>query len=534
MDLLLAKSKIKMWLSYPIVWVMIGGFLVRLYSAGMRTIINPDGAQYIFQASAILNQHWSDLFSCRLNFVSPLPFFIAAAFGLFKDWIIAGQAVNVLFGTATLVPLYYLLKRFADRTVCTLTLLIYALMPVLVEGSGNILRDPMFWFFSTMGMLMFIRQFDDRAANARFRLDLLLSCLCFSLATWARIEGVLFLVVSPVYLLISSNPKKIERLLFFIAPFALCGLLAAVTAYVSGNDFMTTTRLQKVFNEATQFAANFETLNSQIKEAYAQERSLYGRFLSRAREILILIPLVTIFHNILEGIFYPFAVIFLVGFMGLRQRYRQDHRIGYFLWLTLAGFFLLYVHIIQTWIFAYRFLALLIFPGCIIMASGVEITMNKLMQMRQWPSAKAACVVALFLIFFGLPKSLKPEERDKIVYRQAAQIIAQHRPLGQIEKVYTTHPRRTFEWVLLYSHRNEPALRCSKSRIIDIAYDYKAFRQELVNVNARYFLYEKRNWPSDRFDLTTSHYQNDLRIVGQWEHPDSDTMILFERIAPQN
>ena len=141
------KNRIKAYLSTPIAWLLIGGFALRVYSAVMRCIINPDGAQYIFQASAIFNQQWSELLACKLSFVSPLPFFIAAAFGVFRDWIAAGQAVSVAFGTATLIPLYHLLKRFFNQTACNLTILIYALMPVFVEGGGNILRGPIFWFF---------------------------------------------------------------------------------------------------------------------------------------------------------------------------------------------------------------------------------------------------------------------------------------------------------------------------------------------------------------------------------------------------
>lgn len=517
----------------PIGWVFIGALALRIYSATMRCVINPDGAQYLFQASAIFNHQWSDLLACKLNYVAPLPFFIAAAFGLFKDWVVAGQVVNVIFGTATLIPLYYLLRRFADQTVCTLTLLIYALMPVFVEGSGNILRGPIFWFCCTLGMLMFIRQFDEDATSKRFRMDLILSCLCFSLATWARIEGIMFLLVSPAYLIFCSTPKKFERLVCFMAPVALCGMLATLTALATNHDLMAAMRLQKVVMEATQFTDNFETLGSQLKTVYDQDRSLYGKFLHRAHEVLIFIPLISIFHNILEGIFYPFAAIFLVGFAGLRRRYQEHRRIGYLLWLTLAGFGLLYIHMIQTWIISYRFLAVLIFPGCIIMASGIDTLIGKLAHLRQWPAARAACAAAIILILLGLPKSLKPEERDKTIYRQAAQIIAQHRTAGEIESIYAAQPRRAFEWVLLYAHRNERKLGCSKANIIDIPNSYRDFRRVLDKVNARYFFYERRNWPQNHFDLTADLYQNDLRVRGQWKHPDSGTAILFERVVTE-
>ena len=523
-------NAIQAGLSAPIAWVFIGAFGLRVYSAAMRCIVNPDSAQYIFQASALFNQQWSELLGCKLNYLSPLPFFIAAAFGFFRDWIAAGQAVNVFFGTATLIPLYCLLKRFADRTVCTLTILIYALMPVFVEGSGNILRGPLFWFFSAMGMLMFVRQFDDGAQTRRFRLDLLLSCLFFMAATWARIEGIVFLMVSPIYLLITSIPKKMERFLLFMAPIAFFGGLVIAAAYVSGNDLMTNTRIHKVYHEATQFTANYEMLESRIKAANAEDRGIYGRFLHRVREILILIPIVSIFHNILEGVFYPFALIYFIGLGGLRRRCRENCRIGYFLWLSLAAFILLYIHMIQTWFISYRFLAVLIYPGCIIMANGIERIMHPLVQKRRWTVTKAAAAIAAFLVLFGLPKSLKPEETDKVVYRRAAQLIAEHKHPGQSASVYAAKSRRAFEWVMLYAHRHDPVLKCAKSRIVRIPADYPAFIQKLDDVDARYFFYETRTWPTHRFNLSEALYQNDLRIADQWEHPDSGMLILFEKI----
>jgi 4-amino-4-deoxy-L-arabinose transferase-like glycosyltransferase len=168
MKKIVSFESVKPRLCAPIVWVLAGAFVLRVYSAALRCAVNPDGAQYLFQASAIFNHQWHDLLACKLSYISPLPFLIAVCFGIFRDWIIAGQAVSVFFGTATLVPLYYPLRRFSDVTISTLTVLIYALVPVFVEGSGNILRDPVFWFFSVLGMLMFARQLDEPAQGSRF------------------------------------------------------------------------------------------------------------------------------------------------------------------------------------------------------------------------------------------------------------------------------------------------------------------------------------------------------------------------------
>jgi 4-amino-4-deoxy-L-arabinose transferase-like glycosyltransferase len=530
MKKIVSFESVKPRLCAPIVWVLAGAFVLRVYSAALRCAVNPDGAQYLFQASAIFNHQWHDLLACKLSYISPLPFLIAVCFGIFRDWIIAGQAVSVFFGTATLVPLYYLLRRFSDVTISTLTVLIYALVPVFVEGSGNILRDPVFWFFSVLGMLMFARQLDEPAQGSRFRLDLVLSSLFFLLATWARIEGIVYLVASPLYLLINPIRRKIERFSIFIAPLVCLAILLVVAAFATGSDLKTSTRIQQVYSEATSFVASYANLESQIKAASENDSAPYRYFLQRVREVLILIPFLSIIYNLLEGIFYPFALIFGIGFVGLRRKYRQDRRIGYFLLLSITGFLLLYIHMIQTWMMFYRFLAVLIYPCCIIMANGVGTVAEKLEQIRRWPANRTAAAIAAFLILFGLPKSLKPEEADKVVYLQAAQRIAEQRQTGQFAPLFAAAAQRGFEWVLLYAHRAEAALECSLSHIIEIPADYEGFIGRLDEAGAAYFFYEKRHWPADSFDLIASSYEKDLRLLGQWKHPDSLEFALFERL----
>jgi hypothetical protein len=516
--------------SSPLTWVFAVGLVLRIYSAAMRCIINPDGAQYIYQAGVIFNGNWSDLLTCKLSYVSPFPFLIAVAFGLFRDWITAAQAVDVLFGWATLFPLFFLLRRFTDNTISTCTVLIFALIPVFVEGSANVIRGPMFWFCLSMGMLMFVRQWDESARAGRFRLDILLSSLFFLLATWARIEGVALFAASALYLAISKNDTKLQRILFFLSPLILIILTAVTAMFVSGRNPATVLRLKQVLREPTQFFLHFENLNNQIASELARAHGVYGEFLRRSREILAFIPLISIVYNILEGIFYPFALIFFIGFAGLFKRYRQNRRIGYLLVLSLAGLIVLYVHVLHSWIIDYRFLAICVFPACIIMANGVHNVIEYLQNRRHWRKGAAIGVLSAFLILFGLPKSLKPEEQDKIVYRQAAYTIAQNKDIDQVVRVGTVRPSRAFEWVLLYAHRKGSVLPCAKEMVTNIPESYDHFVNQLDKSGTRYFFYEDRYWPKEKFEFTAAPYRQDFRVLGEWRHPDSVSLMVLERI----
>ena len=123
------------------------GLGIRLYACFTTYIVNPDGIHYIHQARAIYYYDWNSLTTCHLKFLSILPFLIAPAFGVFRDWIIAGRFVTLTFGFATLIPLYFILRRYLEKTLCLITLLAYALIPMSVSRSADIVRDPIFWFF---------------------------------------------------------------------------------------------------------------------------------------------------------------------------------------------------------------------------------------------------------------------------------------------------------------------------------------------------------------------------------------------------
>ena len=524
--------KLKSLSSKPIYWVLLSGCLLRLYSAIARGIINRDGHHYIYQAQAIFSGRWSDLVSCELKYISIYPFFIAAANALFHDWVVAGVFVNVILGSATLLPLYYLLRKFADETVCAITILAYALMPTFVNSSGDIVRGPVFWFFLSMGMLMFVRQWDENAAGRRYRYDLLFSCIFFVLATGTRIEGAAFIATSIFYLLIARTDRKFERILFFLSPI-VCLVLAGLTfALIFQHDIARTLRTEKIINEITQFVFQYKALDTDIKTLYMQQHGLLSEFLHRIRESLWLIPFGIILHNIIEAFFYPFALIYFTGFIRIRQRIQSHRHAGYLLWLVLAGLCVLYVHLLHTGIMIHRFFAILILPSCIVMANGVETSIDLIQRKYQLRFATAAIVIVIFFSLIGLPKVLRPKEEDGIFYRQAARLIENNKSDNQVEPIASAAKSATYDYIFLYAHRKYPGPLCGTERMVTIPADadYDQMVDLLDSRNVRYLLYEERYWPNMRIDLLAAAYQRDFHLLWEWQKSNNQKIMLLERI----
>ncbi|MFZ1985085.1 MAG: hypothetical protein WAU91_11770, partial [Desulfatitalea sp.] len=89
----------------PVFWVFLLALGLRLFACLNTYIINPDGVHYIHQARSIFFSQWDSLTTCHIKHISPLPFLIAAAFGICRDWVVAGRFVSLAFSFATLFPL---------------------------------------------------------------------------------------------------------------------------------------------------------------------------------------------------------------------------------------------------------------------------------------------------------------------------------------------------------------------------------------------------------------------------------------------
>lgn len=530
---ILSIAKIRLFFQNPVVWVFAGAIGLRVLGAGMRCVIGPDAAQYLYQASAVFNGQWASLTGCKISFVSPLPIVVAAAFFIFKDWIIAGQAVNILFGWASLIPLFLILRRLFDRTVATLTTLIYALIPIFADNSTNIMRDAMGWFFITMGMFFFLRQWDKDLNGLRLRLFLVLSSLFFIIAAWTRIEAVVFLAASPLFLLAAGTERKLARCACFVFPLVVAAVAVGL-ALLFREDVASLLKLGQVGKEITQFISKFNIIDAGLSDMAHQHRGILGEFFRRAREILVLMPLVSIVYHMLEGVSYPFTLVLFLGLVGLRKRVRADFRIGYLIWLAFAGMIVLYVHILQTWVMHPRFLAVMIFPGCALMANGVETLLYYFQQRFHWQRRHSVLLLSALVLIPGLLRDVKFIEQDKEGYRQAALILAQQEITHRWDRIAATKPSRGLEWLLIYAHRKSPELTCSLSHIVGVPQDYHQFVKMIDQRDVDFFFYEERYWPRNQFSLMDSPYLDDFKLLGQWRHSGNGKMFaLLQRIGKE-
>ena len=283
--------------------VFLLGLAVRLIALHNTYVVNQDGTLYISQAQALYYGHKESLF-CGYNFLASYPVMIAGVYWILRDWIWAARFVSLFFGFATLIPIFLLVRRYFDIYISMLCTLLFAMLPIFVGSSVDVIRDPSCWFFVALGLFFYSKGSEE---NRPFLL--LLSSLSFILATWARIEASLFIIVSLLFLLFAEQEHKIKKGFLFALP--LLVLMAVGFCYVStmeGSNLANHTRFEEILDKISTPYARYRDLQNNLSLIYHQYRHQpVGYFISQAKTNIWIFPIgimLTLFSRIITIYFY--------------------------------------------------------------------------------------------------------------------------------------------------------------------------------------------------------------------------------------
>lgn len=505
--------------------VVLLGFVVRLFACQNIFIVNPDGALYIHQARAMYYGQWESLTSCSMSFLSLYPILVAGTYTIFHDWILAARSVSLLFGSMTIIPIYLLLRRFLERPICMAGSLMFALIPVFVSRSADVVRGPVAWFFLAFGLYYFVCHMDNKS-----RVYLVLSSIFYILAAWARVEMILFIFVSFFFILVLEREKKFIKLAYFIMPVVLIGLICVAGIRILDVSVNEIFRLGEIGPKFLESIAGYKALRANLAKLSDQPViSQLELFFQNARHLVWLIALGTLLKYMIRAIFYPFFIIFLVGMSGIRKRIESDRRILYFVFLSISALILLYLHLIQTWVIADRFLALFVFPCFIFLGFGLERTIHFFQSRFKLNHIATLLVVCFLILGFTLPKNLKSREADKLVFRNIGEFIAER--AGKSQTISVAASLHTLRWISFYANLDFPGAPCPQPyndfKVI-IGDSYKDFIRNLRQRGIKYFLWEEKHWPVETFDFIGEVDSRDFVRLGSWEHPDTGRLTLFQ------
>ncbi len=187
------------------------------------------------------------------------------------------------------------------------------------------------------------------------------------MATWARMEVFLFIVVSLLYLLFVKQKKRTKKFIYFAMPIIFVMILVVLYIYITGNS---TIKAHLRFNELVDrlvfFYVQYKQLRDTLKtEAFLHRQQMLGFFISAARTNAWLVAIGTLLNRFLETLLYLFAFVYALGFTGLWHHIKHNIQVRYFVVLSLCSILLLYIQTLSTWWIEYRHMYILIIPSFI-------------------------------------------------------------------------------------------------------------------------------------------------------------------------
>jgi hypothetical protein len=507
--------------------IVSSGIAIRVFTALNTDVINPDGMEYIQQAKAIYYGDWRLLKSC-MPFVSNYPFFIAGVYGFYSDWIFSARLVSIFFGSLTLLPLFFLIRRFADERTSCLCLLLYVFIPFLVSGSADLIRDPVCWFFLVCGLYFFVTQLGMRETGWRRFLALLSSYAFLLMAGWARPEAFIVVPFSLLYSLFHSVRSGDRRSVWMsLSAPLLLAIIVGVGIMVFDPSFHGYSKgaSKKLSGSVEQYTK----LRSQLELMADDFRGqVLGSFLGKVRNLVWLNAVGVLTSASVAGIFYPYIPFFVFGFFGLRKRIRTKPEIMYLFTLFIVGYILLFFHILQFWYFEHRFLFIAILPGCVLAAFGIAKINHFAERKFRWKMPVGLVLIFLYIAGFGLGKNIKKRDTDKVIFRQIANYIStnEHSPKQAIPVL--TSDSSLMRLVPFYVNLGVQEGFCPTESVKELR-NFDAIVKYAEKHNVKYFLWNERHWSKTEIDIHSDQFHQAFTPQGHWFHEECGEIILFHR-----
>lgn len=171
-------------------------FLVRLPFAFFPEVIYNDGVEYIRVAKHILAGNWSE------GFVPPVyPLLIAGFSFLVKDFELAGILISIIFGAATVLPVYHLTKAVFDGRTAIVALIFSVFQPLIFAYSGSVLTESTYYFIVASTFLLGWLAFERGRV-----IHVLFFSFFAAMAYLTKPEGICFLFIFLVWVVCISPP----------------------------------------------------------------------------------------------------------------------------------------------------------------------------------------------------------------------------------------------------------------------------------------------------------------------------------------
>lgn len=178
--------------------------LIRLYYFPYNVPLTLDASLYFFYSTDM-----SILKTFPLGYHFPnngFPSFLSIFFTMFHserflDYMTLQRLVTISFSILTIIPVYFLCKKFVNKTYSLLGAALFAFEPHIIQNSLLGLTEPLYVFLVTTSLVLFL---------TKTKTTLYISFAVAALSSLIRFEGlVFFLVLTIMFFIYFKGEKKI-------------------------------------------------------------------------------------------------------------------------------------------------------------------------------------------------------------------------------------------------------------------------------------------------------------------------------------
>src|SRR3972149_314189 len=380
------------------------------------------------------------------------------------DVELAAVIISILFGSLTVIPLFYLAYRLGNVKLAVFTLLLYAVHPVLVDIQSDVMTEGTFIFFFISAVALIWRSIEEGSW-----LTYVGGGFFSSLAYLTRVEGIILPVLFALFSIIAlirkdARFKRIICSFIFLILFIVTALPYLLWIHnttgkwfftVKGSAIMTTGAEVEMGNDSDD--VRFDKINKGKQERYVDRFGRLGGIIIFSVETLfkamhwvaVILLVVTIIFLIKKrsSIFSKNAIfiLYIISFV-----------ICYFVGVVYGGY--------KGVPLSYRYFL----PEVVLLLPFMVIGVTEVVLLFKDRWSKLSVAIACLIVVLSLPKPRKPRRYESIGYREAAEWAKANK--NNRPKVMATR-----EQVFYYSDslpakmppKYEDAVRMAKEKGID-------------------------------------------------------------------
>ncbi|MDP2969080.1 MAG: glycosyltransferase family 39 protein [Deltaproteobacteria bacterium] len=405
-------------------------FILRLYAVLMAQGIAFDSAAYGFMARDFLKGHFTKGLSIPGHPFYPL---LISLFSMDTTQVeITGRLLSLIFGTLTIIPLYYLVKEAAGQRVALFSALFYTFHPYLVTYSGMMLTEATYW-----GLLILSVYFFWTGLKNEKVWKIALSGFFLGLAYLTRPEGIGYIFVYLVWIVVDGILKKkwFKAIVFsgvLISSMFIFGIPYVIYVHQETGQWLISKKAVEAQSQLFKKSIGKIEPSKDIEQNNPEQKN--SKIIWITQNIIHHFP--SVIYHYLRAYHFSLWLFLFLGLIRVRQKV-----IAYELFL--ASLVLFHLLSLSTFLPSTIRFSIPVIPLSLFWAGAGILEMKRYMEkIKIAIPENAIFLFVILVILIQLPQSLTPERRHRVEQKEVGLWLKQNTPPDAI--IMSNSPQETF------------------------------------------------------------------------------------------